>query len=99
MDNEEFSIIIWCRHDLQTNTTQLRGVRVDTNEEVRFSDSCFLLRTSIDMNGTVLRCYIRHMASGSEAYLQSAPKLIAFIQSYLLEGGEPGNTMPNTAEE
>ncbi|SRR6266516_3678359 len=77
MDNEEFSIIIWCWHDLQTDITQLRLVRVDTSKDVPLKDGSFLLRISIDAKTSVLRCFIRHIASGSEAYVQGGPKRIA----------------------
>lgn len=87
MDNEEFSIIIWCRHDLQTDTTQLQLVRVDTSEDVLLKDGSFLLRISIDAKTSVLRCFIRHIASGSEAYVQGGPKLRTFIETCLLRGG------------
>ncbi len=87
MDNEEFSIIIWCWHDLQTDTTQVRLVRVDTGEDVPLKDGSFLLRISIDARTSVIRCFIRHIASGSEAYVQGGPKLRTFIKTCLLREG------------
>jgi hypothetical protein len=92
MDNEEISIIIWCQYDLQTGTTQLRLVRVDTSEDVRLRDGSFLMRISIDAKASVLRCFIRHIASGSEAYVQGGPKLRTFVETCLLRDGtqEPG---------
>ena len=92
MDNEEISIIVWCWHDLQTDATQVRLVRVDTNEDMLLRDGSFLLRVSIDANTSVLRCHIRHIASGSEAYMQGGPKLRKFVETCLLSGGnqEPG---------
>ncbi len=93
MDNEEFSIIIWCQYDLQINTAQLRLMRVDTGEDVPLRDGSFLLRISIDAKTLVLRCFIRHIASGREAYVQGGPKLRGFIETCLLHGGtqEPGS--------
>ncbi len=92
MDNEEISIIIWCWHDLRTDATQLRLVRVDTSEDVPLSDGSFLLRISLKKDSSVLRCYIRHIASGREAYIQGGQKLRTFIKTCLLRGGdqEPG---------
>src|SRR6266571_5757147 len=92
MDKEDFSIIIWCWSDPQANITQLRLVHVDTSEDVLLKDGSFLLRISIDANTSVVRCFIRHIASGSEAYMQGGPKLRTFIKACLLNGGnqEPG---------
>ncbi len=90
MDSEEFSIIIWCWHDLHADTTQLRLVSVDTNEDVLLRDCSFLLHISIDAKASILRCFIRHVASGREAYVQSGPNLRAFIKDCLLI--DPGKT-------
>jgi hypothetical protein len=84
MDNEEISIIVWCWHDLQSDTTRLRLVCVDTGEEVQLKESSFLLRISIDARTSVVRCFLRHTASGKEAYMQGGPKLRRFIEDCLL---------------
>ncbi len=67
---------------------QLRIVRTDTAEEVRLSDSTFLLRISTDENAPVQRCLLRHIASGREAYVQGGPGLRAFVKTCLLGSGE-----------
>jgi len=87
MENKELSFIVWCRPDLQTNATQLRVVSVATGEEVHLKDASFLLRISIDAKSSVTRCYIRHIASGRESYVQGGPKLRAFVKDCLLSGG------------
>ncbi|TMC16612.1 MAG: hypothetical protein E6J04_19555 [Chloroflexi bacterium] len=79
-----FSIIVKCWHDSQTDTTRLQVVRTDTAEEVRLDNSSFLLRISEDEAALVERCFIRHVASGREVYVQSGPGLRTFIQSCLL---------------
>jgi hypothetical protein len=84
-----FSILLWCRPDLQSETTQLRVVRVDTGKTVNFSESSFLLRIWLEKNGTVLRCFIRHIASGREAYIQSGSNLHAFVMACLLPDNNP----------
>jgi hypothetical protein len=86
MNNEEISIVIWCWHDLLTDATQLRLVRADTSKDVLLNDGSFLLRISIDAKTSVLRCFIRHIASGREAYVQGGPKLRTFIETCLLHG-------------
>ena len=100
MENEELSIIVWCSLDLQTNATQLRVVNVATGEEVRLNDGTFLLRISIDAKASVTRCFIRHLASDREAYVQSGSGLRSFIKACLVSdngGHKPDD--PNPAVE
>jgi hypothetical protein len=85
MNSDDFSVIVRCWHDLQTDVACLQVVRVDTNEEVRLSDSSFLLRISLGERGTVLRCFIRHLVSGREAYMQGGSGLRAFVKACLLK--------------
>jgi hypothetical protein len=84
IENEEFSVIVWCWPDLQTNATQLRVVNVATGEEVHLNNGSFLLRISIDAIASVTRCHIRHITSGRDAYVQGGPKLRAFVKDCLL---------------
>jgi hypothetical protein len=84
MDNEELSVIVWCWSDLQTEATLLRMVSVATGEEVHLNSGSFLLRISIDAKASVTRCFIRHIASGREAYIQGGPNLRAFVKDCLL---------------
>ncbi len=90
MENEELSVIIRCWFDLPTNATQLRVVNVATGEEVHLNSGSFLLRISIDAKASVTRCYIRHVASGREAYVQGSQKLRTFIKDCLVSN--PGKT-------
>lgn len=87
-ENEEFSLILRCWLDPQTNTRLFRMVNVATGKEIHTNDTSFLLRISIDAQTSTIRCYIRHIASGNEAYVQGGPKLRAFIQSHLLQEGK-----------
>lgn len=87
MENEEFSVIVRCWLDPQTNATQLHIVDVATGKEVHLDDASFLLRISIHKQASVTRCYIRHIASGNEAYVQGSAKLRAFIKAHLLKEG------------
>jgi hypothetical protein len=92
MSNETISILVWCRHDSQTDTIHLRLVHVDTAEEVRLKEGSFLLRISRDKGSSIERCLIRHIASGREAYVQSGRRLRAFVEACLLEDTEPKPT-------
>ena len=92
MSNETFSILVWCWHDLQTDTTQLRLVLVDIGEEVRLAEGSFLLRIVKVKGSSAERCLIRHIASSREVYIQSGSKLRAFIKDCLIEGERPGPT-------
>ena len=88
MSSETFSVIVWFWHDQLTNATQLKVVRVDTSEEVHLSDGSFLLRLSQDEKALVERCFLRHIASGREAYMQGGSNLRAFVRTCLLESAE-----------
>jgi hypothetical protein len=79
-----FSLIVRCWHDVYTDTTRLQVVRTDTAEEVHLDNASFLLRFSMDEGALVERCFIRHIASGREVYVQSGSGLRAFITSCLL---------------
>ena len=54
----------------------------------------FLLRISVEEAASVERCYIRHIASGREAYVQGGPSLRAFVKTCLLNGGSPESYDP-----
>ncbi|HXX78291.1 MAG TPA: hypothetical protein VEI53_07360 [Ktedonobacteraceae bacterium] len=99
MENEELSVIVWCWPDLQTHATQLRVVSAETGEEVHLKGGAFLLRVSIDAKASTTRCYIRHMASGREGYMQGGPKLRAFIKDCLLKSDESIPSFPDASGE
>jgi hypothetical protein len=104
MSNKTFSVIVRCWYDIQADATQLQVVRTDTAEEVRLGDASFLLRFSVDEATPVERCFIRHLASGREAFVQGGPSLHAFIKDCLLNSGEPelddaGKTNETTIEK
>jgi hypothetical protein len=99
MSSKNLSIIVWCWYDLPTDEIQVRIVRVDTGEIVRVKDGNFLIRFSIDEKTSIVRCSIRHIASGQEAYMQGGPNLRTFVQTCLLSGGESGYAAPDTPEE
>lgn len=85
MGNETLAVIVWVQRDQLADTFHLKVVRVDTSEEVHLREGGFLLRISQDADTAVERCFIRHIASGEEAYLQSGPNLRTFINNCLLD--------------
>ena len=99
MSSKTFSVIVRCWYDIQADATQLQVVRTDTAEEVRLGDSSFLLRFSVDKAMPVERCFIRHLASGREAYVQGGPSLHAFIKDCLLNELEHDDTGRTGEEE
>ncbi|SRR6266571_1159672 len=99
MSGETFSAILWCWHNLQTDAFQLRVVRVDTGEEVHLKDGSFLLRISMDADVPVLRCFVRHIASGREVYVQSGLRLREFVKACLLNSDEPDSSGPGTTND
>lgn len=90
MSSEVFSFIVFCSYNQRTDSTRVRVVNVSTGKDVPLSDGSFLLRISVDEDASILRCFIRHIASGREAHIQSGPNLRAFIKDCLL--GNPGKT-------
>jgi hypothetical protein len=94
MGSNVFSIIVKCWYDTQTGATHLQVVRTDTAEEVHLGNSTFLLRIPVEGIATVERCYIRHIASGREAYIQGGPSLRAFVKTCLLNSGSPESDDP-----
>jgi hypothetical protein len=90
MSSESFSILLWCRNDPQADIIQLRAVSVSTGEDIHFKDAGFLLRVSIDTDTLVVRCMIRHIASGNEAHVQGGPALREFVKANLLKERQSG---------
>jgi hypothetical protein len=87
MSSEAYSILLWCQNDPQTDVLQIRAVSVSTGETLQLKDAGFLLRISIDTDTAMVRCMIRHIASGNEAYVQGGPNLKTFIKANLLKEG------------
>jgi hypothetical protein len=83
--NEVLSLLVWYRHDRQTDTMQLQIVNVDTGKEVHLTEGSFLLRVFSLEGGLVQRCFIRHIASGREAYIQGGSHLQVFVKECLLQ--------------
>ncbi len=99
MSGEILSVIVWCWHDPQTDTTYLRVVRTDIAEEVHLNDGAFLLRIPIDEHAQVRRYFIRHLTSGREVYIQSGPKLRAFVTDCLLKSDDTTPASPDSSGE
>lgn len=93
--NEVLSLLVWCRHDRQTDALQLQIVNVDTGKEVYLNEGSFLLRVFSLENGSVQRCFIRHIASGREAYLQGGSHVRDFVKACLLQ--VPGSLSESSA--
>lgn len=88
MSRPMLSLIVSCEYDLQSDTTQVHIVRVDTGENVRLRDGSFLLRYSMNGRTSAQRWLIRHIASGREAYVQVGLGLRDFIKDCLLDTSE-----------
>ena len=94
MNGNLFSIVVKCWHDPMTGTTHVQVVRTDTAQEVLLGNNTFLLRIPVEEKGRVQRCWMRHIASGREAYVQGGPGLRDFIKTCLLNGGSPESENP-----
>jgi hypothetical protein len=79
------SFMIQCWHDLHSTNKLVRIVRVETEQTVPIATNSFLLRFMYTDGGRIERCYIRHIASGREAYLQGGPGLSSFVCECLLD--------------
>ena len=85
------SFFVQYRHDSKTGFTRLEIVQVENAKKVQLRNGSFLLRISVDDETFVVRCHIRHIASGREAYVQGGQGLYTFITFCLLnEGVEDG---------
>lgn len=78
------SLLMSCRTAPDTQTIQLELTNVDTGASVACSDASFLLRVTIDTNMSIVRCLLRHIASGDEVHIQSSLNILAFMQAHLL---------------
>jgi hypothetical protein len=84
MSRMTHSFFVQYKHDPVTGYARLEVVQVENAREVRLRDGSFLVRIVVDEITAVQRCFIRHIASGREAYVQGGPNLRAFIQECLL---------------
>jgi hypothetical protein len=100
MNSEMLSYLVRCWHDAQADATHLQVTRVDTGEEVHLNDGTFLLRIFTGANTSTLRCLIRHLASGREAYIQSGQAMQSFVQACLLaQPASPGAPEQQTRDQ
>ena len=100
MKSEMLSYLVRCWHDVQADATCLQVTQVDTGEEVHLNDGTFLLRIFTDANASTLRCLIRHLASGREAYIQSGRVMQSFVQACLVaQPAAPGAPEQQTRDQ
>ncbi len=93
---EMLSIIVRCKYVSQTNTVQLQIVDVSTSQDIRLREGTFLLRISTDERPGVVRCFIRHIASGRETHIQGGARLREFVKACLLDDTLPLSTDPDS---
>ena len=94
MSEDALAVILWFGHDPETKAVQVRITRADTATDVPLRDGSFLLRITTDEKSSVQRYLIRHLASGREVYVQSGPKLRAFLKACLLLNDGEGSATP-----
>lgn len=99
MTSKTFSILVRCWYDQPNDATQVQVLRADTADQIHLEDSSYLLRISLDEVTLIVRCFIRHLASGREAYVQGGPNLHTFIKDCLLKDGDPGYSDPGPIDE
>jgi hypothetical protein len=94
MSTTTASFVIQCWQDLHPRNRLVRVVRIETEQTVPIATNSYLLRFMHTDDGRIERCYIRHIASGREAYLQGGPGLSNFVCECVLNqiADFPGGT-------
>lgn len=82
---ENKSFIVRCRGGDRSGAAWLHIVRVEHAADVRFKDGSFLVRVWADEGRVIERCFIRHIASGREAFVQGGAGLSTFVRECLFE--------------
>jgi hypothetical protein len=85
MSSESLSFTVRYWHDPQTSAGHVQIARIDHGREADLAEGTFLLRVTINAYGLVERCYVRHLASGREAYVQGGAGLSAFVEQCLFK--------------
>ena len=85
MSTTTASFVIQCWQALHTSIKLVRIVRIETEQTVPIATNSFLLRFTHSDDGRSERCYIRHIASGREAYLQGGLDMGNFVRECVLE--------------
>jgi hypothetical protein len=85
MSEKTLSLLMSCHADFDTSTLHLQLVDVATGIRVEYRDGSFLLHISVDADTAIVRCLVRHVASGDEAHIQSGMNILAFIRAHIIE--------------
>jgi hypothetical protein len=96
-----FLVQYWA--ELGGGATRLRVLHVSDGGgqvgEVQLGASTFLVRIALDQGRAMERCYIRHIPSARETYVQGGPGLSAFIRECVLRAADPAQTTPSVSQE
>lgn len=93
MDNEVLALMIQCKRNPLSEDIRIQVRRVDTGEAIRLNEGIFLLRISREEN--MMRCLIRHVSSGREAYFQGGQKLRTFVKACIMQGSQADPPAPD----
>ena len=70
------------------------------DQEIRFPDATFVVRTWIEEDQQVVRCLIRHVQSGRQVQFQSGQRALEFLRAWLgTEEAEPMECAPLSIQE
>lgn len=92
METEISAFIVHCWRNKQDGATHLQILEVATGQELFLGENIFLVRMLREEDLARERCFIRHLASGREVYVQGGSNLRAFIMNFL--GGSDTNFIP-----
>ena len=81
--SQYFSFIVQSWQDSQEPAMRWRLYCVRSEDEVRFPDASFVVRTWIEDGTEVVRGLVRHVQSGREMQFQSTRRAIDFVRAWL----------------
>ena len=96
MADESVSLLLQVWQESNNGGARLRALRIDGQpgtSELRFKEGTFLLRIAVDQGRMSERCFIRHIPTAREAYVQGGSSLRAFIQDCLLDRASAQSTV------
>ena len=88
--SQYFSFIVQSWQDSQEPAMRWRLYCVRSEDEVRFPDASFVVRTWIEDGTEIVRGLVRHVQSGREMQFQSTRRAIEFVRAWLSDTSVQG---------
>ena len=81
--SEYISFIVSSWQDEANPTMRWKVHCTRGDQDVRFPDATFVVRTWIEKDEQVVRCLIRHLQTGRQVQLQSGQRALEFLRAWL----------------